>query len=182
MAQKQPGGRPSKRLNILAHAVDLAIETGPHGFTLDALCERSGISKGGVLYHFASVQALIIDMFMFYLNTRLPQWVELKLVNISAANPEIQQLSIADFTQVLQHSPVEPELERLVLKTLTERTQKLLPSSVVRDKLAAASMAQKLALYAALGQRMAAVLGIDSTPIKPVKADDTSANRECALA
>lgn len=182
MTQRQPGGRPSKRLNILAHAVDLAIETGPQGFTLDALCEQSGISKGGVLYHFASVQALIIDMFTFYLRSRLPQWVEDKLLILSAASPDIEHLSIEDYTLILQHSPVQPELERLVLKTLTEKTPSLPPASNIRSKLDNASMPQKLALYAALGQRMAAVLGGDKQQSKLSAAGIAPVNRECALA
>ena len=181
MAQKQPGGRPSKRLNLLAHAVDLATEVGPQGFTLDALCERSGISKGGVLYHFASVQTLILDMFTFYLNSRLPQWIEDKLVILSTVRPQIEQLSIEDFTVILQHSPVEPALERLVLKTLTENTPHALPANILSAKLKTADMPQKLALYAALGQRMVAVLGTERQQGQPAAAN-VAMNRESALA
>lgn len=182
MAQRQPGGRPSKRLNILAHAVELAVAAGPQGFTLDALCERSGISKGGVLYHFTSVQALIVDMFIFYLSSRLPQWVDDKLVVLSTVRPDIEHLSIDDLTEILQHSPVEPLLERLVLKTLTEQPPNLAPGNVFRGTLANSNTAQKVALYAALGQRMATVLTGDKQHHKLSTVDVAPVNRECALA
>jgi AcrR family transcriptional regulator len=45
-------GRPSSRERILEAACALAKEVGPAGLSLDAVAERAGVSKGGLLYHF----------------------------------------------------------------------------------------------------------------------------------
>lgn len=46
--------RPSARDRILDALVAVLLERGPASVTLDAVCERAGVSKGGLLYHFAS--------------------------------------------------------------------------------------------------------------------------------
>jgi len=52
-------GRPSARLKMLDAALDLIAERGVTDLTYDALVERTGISKGGLLYHFESKDALM---------------------------------------------------------------------------------------------------------------------------
>lgn len=52
-------GRPSMRPVILDTALDLIAEEGVAALTYDALAERTGISKGGLLYHFAGKDALM---------------------------------------------------------------------------------------------------------------------------
>ncbi|SDX13229.1 TetR/AcrR family transcriptional regulator [Roseicitreum antarcticum] len=47
------------RAKILAAAGDLAREHGPGKLSLDAVAARAGVSKGGLLYHFASKSALM---------------------------------------------------------------------------------------------------------------------------
>jgi AcrR family transcriptional regulator len=49
---------PSARDRILIAYEDLLIESGERGATLDAVAARAGVSKGGLLYHFASKDAL----------------------------------------------------------------------------------------------------------------------------
>lgn len=48
----------SARDRILVAYEDLLIETGERGATLDAVAARAGVSKGGLLYHFGSKDAL----------------------------------------------------------------------------------------------------------------------------
>ncbi len=55
-------GRPSAKEALLDAALDLVAEHGFEGLTYDALSERSGTSKGGLLYHFPSKEALLRDI------------------------------------------------------------------------------------------------------------------------
>jgi AcrR family transcriptional regulator len=48
----------SARDRILVAYEDLLIESGERGATLDAVAARAGVSKGGLLYHFGSKDAL----------------------------------------------------------------------------------------------------------------------------
>jgi AcrR family transcriptional regulator len=51
-----------RRDTLLDAAEALLDEQGAHGLTLAAVAERAGVSKGGLLYHFASKEALINGM------------------------------------------------------------------------------------------------------------------------
>lgn len=55
-------GRPSCKGLILEAAEAVVVEVGAARLTIDAVAERSGISKGGVLYHFPSKEALLEGM------------------------------------------------------------------------------------------------------------------------
>lgn len=52
----------SARENIIDAAEDVAIEIGARHLTLDAVAKQAGVSKGGVLYHFPSKEALLHAM------------------------------------------------------------------------------------------------------------------------
>jgi AcrR family transcriptional regulator len=52
-------GRPSSRDKIVTAAVDLAKEVGPGHVSLDAVAQRAGVSKGGLLYNFPSKKKLL---------------------------------------------------------------------------------------------------------------------------
>lgn len=51
--------QPSARARVLAAYQDLLISDGPQAATLDAVAGAAGVSKGGLLYHFKSKEALI---------------------------------------------------------------------------------------------------------------------------
>lgn len=55
-------GRPGSREAIFDAAEALVGEAGAAHLTLDAVAARAGISKGGVLYNFATKQALVRGM------------------------------------------------------------------------------------------------------------------------
>lgn len=55
-------GRPSSRERILDAAEELVREVGAGRLTLDAVAERAGLSKGGLLYNFPSKDALLQGM------------------------------------------------------------------------------------------------------------------------
>ncbi|MBG6240011.1 AcrR family transcriptional regulator [Mycetocola sp. CAN_C7] len=60
-SSRYDGGMPrpdSARDRILVAYEDLLIESGERGATLEAVAARAGVSKGGLLYHFGSKDAL----------------------------------------------------------------------------------------------------------------------------
>ncbi|MBM3465050.1 MAG: TetR family transcriptional regulator [Armatimonadetes bacterium] len=54
--------RPSKRQELLETANRIVHEEGAAALTLDAVARRSAVSKGGVLYHFPTKEALVAAM------------------------------------------------------------------------------------------------------------------------
>lgn len=52
--------RPSSRHAILDAAVQIAERNGIGSLTLDAAAKRAGVSKGGLIYHFASKEQLML--------------------------------------------------------------------------------------------------------------------------
>ncbi|MGO4706232.1 TetR/AcrR family transcriptional regulator [Microvirga sp. 2MCAF38] len=55
-------GRKSSREKILDAAAELVSEIGSGRLTLDAVAERAGLSKGGLLYNFPTKDALLQGM------------------------------------------------------------------------------------------------------------------------
>ena len=52
-------GRSDTRVRIMHAAEALATERGPGNLSIEAVAERAGISKGGVLYHFRTKDELL---------------------------------------------------------------------------------------------------------------------------
>lgn len=52
-------GRPSSRSRILDAYQEILIDSGSAAVTLDAVAAQAGVSKGGLLYHFGSKEALL---------------------------------------------------------------------------------------------------------------------------
>lgn len=61
-------GRPSSRDRILAAAVELVKEVGPGHVSLDAVAQRAGVSKGGLLYNFPSKNKLLEAIVAYHLD------------------------------------------------------------------------------------------------------------------
>jgi AcrR family transcriptional regulator len=56
------GHRPGTRERILEAGYAVAGESGVAAVTLDAVAEKAGVSKGGLLYHFPTKEALVAGM------------------------------------------------------------------------------------------------------------------------
>ena len=54
--------RPNSRETILNAAEEIVVEAGAAHLTLDAVAERAGVSKGGLLYNYATKEALLQAM------------------------------------------------------------------------------------------------------------------------
>jgi AcrR family transcriptional regulator len=58
---------PSKRDALIRTAGAIVVEQSPEALTLDAVAQRAGVSKGGLLYHFPSKAALqegVVDAYL----------------------------------------------------------------------------------------------------------------------
>ncbi|UOR10955.1 TetR/AcrR family transcriptional regulator [Halobacillus amylolyticus] len=55
-------GRNSRKVEILHAASKIVSDKGIFNLTLEAVAEQAGISKGGLLYHFPSKEALVKGM------------------------------------------------------------------------------------------------------------------------
>ena len=58
----------STRRNILEATADIVLEEGVLHLTLEAVARRAGISKGGLLYHFPSKEALVAGLMAQYVD------------------------------------------------------------------------------------------------------------------
>jgi AcrR family transcriptional regulator len=54
--------RPSSKAVMLGAAEAIVLESGARHLTLDAVAAKAGVSKGGVLYHFPTKEALLRAM------------------------------------------------------------------------------------------------------------------------
>ncbi|MFA5121695.1 TetR/AcrR family transcriptional regulator [Zavarzinia sp.] len=59
LAHRRPKQPDLVRRQLLDVAAELALEVGVGGLRLDAVARRAGVSKGGLLHHFPSRQALL---------------------------------------------------------------------------------------------------------------------------
>ncbi len=57
--KKQP---EAVRAGLMDATAEIIIEKGLSGLTLDAVAQRAGVSKGGLIHHFASKHALILGL------------------------------------------------------------------------------------------------------------------------
>ena len=54
--------RPSRRDHVLTSAIALIEEHGLNAVSLESVADRAGISKGGLMYHFPTRQALLLGI------------------------------------------------------------------------------------------------------------------------
>jgi AcrR family transcriptional regulator len=71
------------RIKLIEAAVEVLQREGFTALTLDAVAAQAGVSKGGLLYHFDSKEALLEGMLRYYLEE-----VQAELEARAAAHPE----------------------------------------------------------------------------------------------
>lgn len=64
-------GRPSARDKILDATLDLVREIGVPAITLEAVAQRAGVSKGGLLYHFPFKEQLMLAANEYLIDRRI---------------------------------------------------------------------------------------------------------------
>ncbi|MBL6454923.1 TetR/AcrR family transcriptional regulator [Belnapia sp. T6] len=83
MMDGTPHPAPDARTRILDAAESLVRAKGVAGLTLDAAARLAGVSKGGLLYHFASKEALLIGLI-----ARMAEFIAEDFAAGTAAQPE----------------------------------------------------------------------------------------------
>lgn len=58
----RPGRRENRRDHILAEATRIVAELGYHGFGLQELADRCGMTKPGLLHHFGSKENMLLEV------------------------------------------------------------------------------------------------------------------------
>ena len=81
-------GRKSSREKILDAAAELVGEIGSGRLTLDAVAERAGLSKGGLLYNFPTKDALLQGMIQRIVDEVSQEKEALRSQTASGANRE----------------------------------------------------------------------------------------------
>lgn len=101
---------PSARDRVLDAYETLLIEAGPAAATLDAVAAAAGVSKGGLLYHFASKEALIAGLL-----NRLAEFIELDFeagVALQADGPGRVARAMLDWALGLPRAETEERCDR----------------------------------------------------------------------
>ncbi|SPU51896.1 transcriptional regulator BetI [Brevundimonas vesicularis] len=115
------------RAEIIEKALEVAAELGASGFTLDAVAARTSVSKGAVLHHFPSKNALLAGM-VDHLGA---MHVDSVLAE-AARDPEPYGRSARAYLRVTVNEPVTPQdvsIGRVVLAAFA-----IDPSLVLRWK------------------------------------------------
>lgn len=99
--------RTSKRAKVLDAAVAVVERDGVTALTFDSVAAQSGLTKGGLLYHFSTKEDLVIA-----LHEHLAQRWEADLVAVLGTDPETATVDqrLAAYAQVSVRSASGPEL------------------------------------------------------------------------
>ncbi|SDL88559.1 DNA-binding transcriptional regulator, AcrR family [Sediminibacillus halophilus] len=112
-------GRHSRKVEILTAASKIVSERGIFNLTLEAVAEEAGISKGGLLYHFPSKEALVEGMVEHLTNNYRE-----KIANNAEMDPEekgqwVRAYVNVTFNQVYQNKDMNAGL--LAAKAVNEK-------------------------------------------------------------
>ncbi|WP_350351687.1 TetR family transcriptional regulator [Microbacterium sp. A8/3-1] len=107
--------RLSKRDHILDAALSVVEHNGVAALTYEAVSERSGITKSGLLYHFSSKEALLVA-----LHERLAELWEDELVSSLGGPPEAATATerLRAYAEVSARSASGPELRLMLEATI----------------------------------------------------------------
>ena len=95
--------RSNSREKILAAAADVARESGPGSLSLEAVANRAGVSKGGLLYNFPTKAKLMQALVEGYLRD-FEQALESASSNDDGNNPLAVYIENDKLNRVAGHS------------------------------------------------------------------------------
>ncbi|TVP87682.1 MAG: TetR/AcrR family transcriptional regulator [Pseudomonadaceae bacterium] len=119
---KSTSVRENARQTILEAALKIAGEQGSRAVTLDAVANACGLSKGGVMYHFKSKDALIEGMIGHLLEDR-----HTRLDRIQAEQPELGPLGTLIACREQQREDVSLGTAQALLTAATDNPALLEP-------------------------------------------------------
>jgi AcrR family transcriptional regulator len=121
--------RPSRRTALLDAAAGVIRRDGATALTLDAVAAEAGVSKGGVLYHFATKRALIDGLISRWLDDFGAQLEEgdfaaayVRACDLSAAKPETTASEAGLLAGMLE----EPEVLAVARERYAEWMERIL--------------------------------------------------------
>ena len=168
MSDKPRGGRPSKRDYILMTAEQLVKSQGASYLTFDRLSEETGISKGGLLYHFASKDDLVFAMMERLIETR-EQLRDSMQGEFSGPDAALKSfiMSEADVQRTAEEGNDELALDSAVLCAASNNQQLLAPlrgrfEGLIKsfDESQMGGKKARIAFFAVLGERLMQQLGM----------------------
>jgi AcrR family transcriptional regulator len=116
--------KPSKRSLILDAAARIVEQSGAAHLTIDAVAAAAGVSKGGVLYHFGSKQALLEGMLQQLLEQVRTRTARFRAEPPADANVELEAHILAEH----ERSPAERAMSRAILAAAAEQPDLLAPA------------------------------------------------------
>lgn len=160
--QHEKQGRPSQREQILDAAEQLVAEQGAARLTFDALVLKCGVSKGGLLYHFANKDMLLQAM-IARIETRF-EWRRERYAENFAGDPNAALKSMLLAAMMVQDEA--PAVHSAMLAAAANNPDLLLPMRTHMQRLFAEIDASpvgakgRLLFFAIHGARLFEQLGL----------------------
>lgn len=164
--EKQPD---HVRRSLLDHAARCAVAEGLASLTLQAVADATSVTKGGLLHHFPSKQALIEAVFEDLLG-KLDMEIDRLMSEDETDRGRFTRAYVDAFFQVTRDGPESP-WAALSISCMTDPRLRQLWSEWMRDRLQRHAQtdshpALKLARYAADGIWLANLMEADGLPAK----------------
>ncbi len=155
------------RRSLLEHAARCAVQEGLASLTLQTVAEAASVTKGGLLHHFPSKQALIEAVFEDMLG-KLDEEIERLMAEDGAEQGRFTRAYIDAFFQVTRDGPNSP-WAALAISSMTDARLRALWSNWMKERLerhaeSDSHPAFKLARYAADGIWLANLTELDGIP------------------
>lgn len=115
---------PSKREAILEAAARVVENVGAAHLTIDAVASAAAVSKGGVLYHFPSKQALIEGMLQRLLVQMTERTAAYRRAHDASGNADLVARIVAEHDQ----RPADRAMSRAILAAAAEDPALLAPA------------------------------------------------------
>ena len=122
----------STRRNILEATADIVLEEGVLRLTLEAVARRAGISKGGLLYHFPSKEALVAGLMTQYVDD-FGQQMRVRQERTSLEAYVDLTLSLSDSSRRLEAALLTATLLNPDLMSPLRERYDALQDAIVRD-------------------------------------------------
>jgi AcrR family transcriptional regulator len=128
--------RPNRRAQLLDAALAVIRRNGAQALTLDAVAAEAGVSKGGVLYHFATKRALIdglVDCWLDDFEGRIegPDFATayVRASDLSTAGPEVSASEFGLLAALIE----EPEVLEAARERHVEWMERMLGGAPARE-------------------------------------------------
>ena len=128
--------RPNRRAQLLDAALAVIRRSGAQALTLDAVAVEAGVSKGGVLYHFASKRALIdglVDCWLDDFEARLsgPDLTAayVRASDLSNAGPDVRASEFGMLAALIE----DPEVLQAARERQAEYMERMLEGVLARE-------------------------------------------------